>query len=121
MIPYNTMPTEAVEKVAKFNRNDSATEILFDKRPMQVTEVARTKSSTGTQEAQCCHILNQLGEIGCAHMWNPHGATRCVITMNKLISTSISTSEFKDISRTVASQRGPGEASLVKLVKRTCS
>ena len=34
----------------QFNRNDSETEILFEKRPPQVTEVTRTKSSFGTVE-----------------------------------------------------------------------
>ena len=32
IILYNTMPTEALVKVVNFNRNDSETEILFDKR-----------------------------------------------------------------------------------------
>ena len=43
IILKNTMPTGALAKMVKFNRNNSETEILFDKRPSQVTEVTRTR------------------------------------------------------------------------------
>ena len=88
IILYNTMPTGALVKVVKFNRNNSETEILFDKRPPQVTEVTRTRDPIQP-------FFESARETRCTPMWRQHEQTRCVITVDKL-KALISTSEFKE-------------------------
>ena len=111
IVLYYTMPTELVN-ITKFNRNKSETEILFDKRPPQVTEVTRIKKT------QCSRMLNQLREPRCTHMWNQHGRTRCAITVNKLkaLSYQLPTSRR---SRTVARQRDQEKTSEDTVVGET--
>ena len=62
------------------------------------------------------HILNQLVETRCYHMWQQHAETRCVITMNKLNALSHFGLRIQGETRTVAGQRGPGKDSLIKLL-----
>ena len=50
IILYNTIPRDAWVKVMKFIRNNLESDILFEKRPTQGTEVTRTYSSIGTDE-----------------------------------------------------------------------
>ena len=50
MILKNTMPSEALVRVVKFHQKNQKEEIGFDTRPAQVTDVARSWSSLGTDE-----------------------------------------------------------------------
>ena len=76
IILFNTMPTEASVKVMKFNRNDSETDSLFDKRPPQVTEVTRIKDPAQPY-------------------FESAGEARCELTVNKFKAV-ISTSQSKE-------------------------
>ena len=62
--------------------------VLFDERPLEVTEARRT-------ETQCSHIWNQLGRPGVIIWWNPARWSRCVTTVNKLKALT-STSAFQE-------------------------
>ena len=44
------MPSEALVRVVKPHQKDSETEMSFDTKPTQVTEVTLTNSSVGTEE-----------------------------------------------------------------------
>ena len=70
------------------NRNDSETEILFDKRPPQVTEFTRTQDPVQP-------FFESARETRCTHVWNQHGETRCVITVTKNKSLVL-ISEYKE-------------------------
>ena len=86
-ILYNTMPTEALVKVVKFNRQ------VGDRNSIRLETTAIHTSYTH-KKTLCNQTLNQLEENRCTHMWNQHGETRCVITVNNL-EALISTSEFE--------------------------
>ena len=50
IIIFDTMPSEVLVRVVKLHKENSETEISFDTRSANVTDVTRSSSSLGTEE-----------------------------------------------------------------------